>query len=126
MSLVNSNCGFTTLEEVWLGDVYPHTYYDHLPAPVRDAFYTITDWTKEDLSKIEKKLQDLGVIVRRPEYLHIDNCIDQNGNLFKPVIAARDDTLVLGNKLWNLRSNFKINPWKKISRSLSRFWRKNT
>ena len=113
MSVVHSHCGFMKLEEVWLGDVYPHEFYDHLPSPVRDAFHTITDWTKQDLSKIEKKLQALGVIVRRPEYRNIDDCVDQNGNLFKPVVAARDDTLVLGNRLWNLRSKFKNNPWKK-------------
>lgn len=29
MSLVNSHCGFTPLEEDWLGDVYPYEFYDH-------------------------------------------------------------------------------------------------
>jgi hypothetical protein len=38
MSLINSNCGFTTLEEVWLGDVYPAHFYEHLEPAVRDAF----------------------------------------------------------------------------------------
>jgi hypothetical protein len=76
MSLVNSNCGFTKLEEVWLGDVYPASFYDHLPSAVRDAFYTITEWTKEDLAPIEHKLQELGVTVRRPEYLSIDDCLN--------------------------------------------------
>lgn len=113
MSLVNSHCGFTQLQEVWLGDVYPHHFYDHLPAPVRDAFYTITDWTKHDLSKIEKKLQELGVVVRRPVYESIDHCVNTNGNLVKPAIAARDDTLVLGNTLYYLRNQFTKNPWQK-------------
>lgn len=111
MSLVNSHCGFTKLEEVWLGDVYPASFYDHLPGAVKDAFYTITEWTKEDLLKIETKLVELGVTVSRPEYHSIDNCIDDNGNLLKPVIASRDDTLVLGNHMWQLRNQFKINPW---------------
>lgn len=113
MSLVNSNCGFTPLEEVWLGDVYPQHFYDHLPGPVRDAFYTITDWTKKDLSRIENKLQELGVVVRRPEYSNIDDCINDNGNLIKPAIAARDDTLVLGTTMYHLRNQFKKNPWQK-------------
>ena len=112
MSMVNSHCGFTKLEEVWLGDVYPHHFYDHLPGPVRDAFHTITNWTKEDLSKIEKKLQELGVVVRRPEYHSIDDCIDENGNLLKPVVAARDETLVLGDTMYHLRNHFKVNPWR--------------
>ena len=113
MSLVNSNCGFTKLEEVWLGDVYPASFYDHLPASVQDAFNTITEWTKADLTPIERKLQELGVVVRRPEYHSIDDCLDANDNLLKPVIAARDDTLVLGNNMYHLRNKFKKNPWQK-------------
>ena len=113
MSLVNSNCGFTKLEEVWLGDVYPAHFYDHLPAAVRDAFYTITEWTKEDLAPIERKLQELGVTVRRPEYLSIDDCLNKNDNLLKPAIASRDDTLVLGNHMYHLRNQFKRNPWQR-------------
>lgn len=112
MTMINSNCGFTKLEEVWLGDVYPRHFYDHLPSAVRDAFHTITEWTKEDLGKIEKKLIELGVTVRRPEYLNIDHCIDNNDNLLKPVVAARDDTLVLGNTMYQLRNHFKVNPWR--------------
>jgi hypothetical protein len=113
MSLINSNCGFTTLEEVWLGDVYPAHFYEHLDPAVRDAFQTITQWTKEDLSKIERKLQELGVVVCRPEYHSIDHCINENGNLLKPVIAARDDTLVLGNTMYQLRNQFAVNPWQR-------------
>ena len=113
MSLVNSNCGFTKLEEVWLGDVYPVSFYDHLPSAVQDAFNIITEWTKADLAPIERKLQELGVVVRRPEYHSIDDCFDTNDNLLKPVIAARDDTLILGNDMYHLRNKFKKNPWQK-------------
>jgi hypothetical protein len=113
MGLINSHCGFAPLEEVWLGDVYPASFYDHLPLAVRDAFYTITDWTKSDLAKIEKKLVELGVTVRRPEYCNIDDCLDSNNNLIKPAIAARDDTLVLGSTMYHLRNQFKHNPWQK-------------
>lgn len=113
MSLVNSHCGFTPLQEVWLGDTYPASFYDHLPSAVRDAFYQITEWTQQDLARIEKKLVELGVTVRRPEYRSIDDCVDSNGNLLKPVVAARDDTLVLGNRIINLRNNFKTDPWKR-------------
>ena len=113
MSSVNSWCGFYgNLEEVWLGDCYPSEFYDHLPSAVRDAFYTITEWTKQDLNKIERKLTELGVQVRRPQYTSIDHCLDANDNLYKPVVAARDDTFVLGNSLYNLRNHFSVNPWK--------------
>lgn len=113
MSLVNSHCGFTPLEEVWLGDVYPLSFYDHLAGPVRDAFHSITEWTKQDLGKIEKKLIELGVTVRRPEYLSIDDCLNENDNLIKPAIASRDDTLILGSTMYHLRNKFKRNPWQK-------------
>lgn len=113
MSLVNSHCGFTKLEEVWLGDAYPVEFYDHLPNAIQDAFHTITEWTKEDLSKIEKKLVELGVTVRRPEYHSIDDCLDSNDNLLKPAVASRDDTLVLGHTMYHLRNHFKVNPWKR-------------
>lgn len=113
MSLINSNNGWDPLEEVWLGDVYPQSFYDHLSSPVKDAFYTITEWTKEDLSKIEKKLVELGVVVRRPEYNNIDDCLDDSDNLLKPAVAARDDTLILGNTMYHLRNHFKVNPWQK-------------
>ena len=111
MSLVNSYCGFTPLEEVWLGDVYPEHFYNHLPAPTRDAFHTITAWTKQDLTKIHNKLTELGVTVRRPEYHSIDDCLNANDNLLKPVVAARDDTLVLGSTMYHLRNQFRRNPW---------------
>ena len=111
MSLINSHCGFTKLEEVWLGDVYPASFYDHLQPAVRDAFQTITHWTQEDLAPIEKKLKELGVTVQRPQYRSIDDCLDENDNLLKPVIASRDDTLVLGNNMYHLRNKFKYNPW---------------
>jgi len=87
-------------------------FYDHLSGAVRDAFYTITEWTQQDLTRIERKLQELGVTVRRPRYQHIDHCLDSNDNLLKPAIAARDDTLVLGHRLWQLRNQFGVNPWR--------------
>jgi hypothetical protein len=109
--LINSHNGFDPLEEVWLGGTYPAEFYEHLDGPVRDAFQTITEWTNEDLSKIHKALEEHGITVRRPEYGSIDDCIDSNGNLYKPVVAPRDETIVIGNTMYHLRSNFKKNPW---------------
>lgn len=112
MSLVNSWCGFHgTLEEVWLGDCYPTYFYDHLDSQVRDAFYQITEWTKEDVGKIEKALLSRGITVRRPQLDNIDYFLDSNDRLLKPPIAPRDDTLVLGDRLWQLRSHYRVDPW---------------
>jgi hypothetical protein len=112
MSLVNSWCGFHgALEEVWLGDCYPSNFYEHLAPEVRDNFQQITEWTKKDIGKIEKALISHGVTVRRPKLDNIDNFVDDTGRLLKPPVAPRDDTLVLGNRLWQLRNHYKVDPW---------------
>jgi hypothetical protein len=111
MSKILSNTGFQPLKEVWLGDCYPAKFYDHLPSTIKEAFYQITEWTKEDLYHIEKTLKDFGVIVRRPKF---DDSIDtyiQNDILLKPPITPRDDNLVLGDTLYHLRNRYKKNPW---------------
>ena len=96
---VHSNDGFTQLEEVWLGDVYPHEFYDHLAPEVRDVFYRITDMTKEDLAIIENRLRELGVTVRRPVYGSIEHHIHRDGSLNKPEIMPRDHYVVVGTDL---------------------------
>ena len=74
--IINSSNSWSPLKEVWLGDVYPADWYDHLPTQVRDAFRTITEITKEDLDAIQTKIESFGVHVRRPTYDNIDSFID--------------------------------------------------
>lgn len=95
---VNSHNSWSDLEEVWLGDVYPISWYDHLGPEIKDPFQAITEITKQDLATIEKQLIDLGIIVRRPVYDNIDNFISA-GHLVKPQICPRDHFLVNGNNL---------------------------
>ena len=71
--MINSNFGFTPLKEVWLGDCYPESYYDHLPDEIADPFRQITQWTKEDTGKLQRFLEDRGIVVRRPVFDSIDN-----------------------------------------------------
>ena len=103
--LVNSYTNWGKLKEVWLGDVYPSHFYDHLESQVRDVFYELTDRTKQDLSIIERKLTELGVDVVRPVYKHLDDFILSDyhptmpGQLARPQICPRDHFLVYGNKL---------------------------
>jgi hypothetical protein len=47
--MINSNFGFTPLKEVWLGNCYPTSYYDHLTNEIAVPFRQITEWTREDL-----------------------------------------------------------------------------
>lgn len=101
--LVNSYTNWGRLKEVWLGDVYPSHFYDHLESQVRDVFYELTERTKQDLSAIEHKLTELGVDVVRPVYERIDHYIlpsqhpTMPGHLDRPQICPRDHFLVYGN-----------------------------
>ena len=78
--IINSSNSWSLLKEVWLGDVYPSDWYDHLPTQVRDAFRTITEITKEDLDIIQTTIESFGVHVRRPTYDNIDSFIDAHKN----------------------------------------------
>jgi hypothetical protein len=98
LPIINSHDSWSPLEEVWLGDVYPAAWYDHLEPEVRDVFYRLTEITKADLTDIERVLQNFGVMVQRPKYACIDDFV-QDGNLVKPQICPRDRYLVVGNQL---------------------------
>ena len=103
MPLVNSHTNWDKLEEVWLGDVYPASWYDYLDSEIRDIFYQITEITKQDLQTIENKLKSFGVTVRRPRYDQQDRFMSGD-HLIKPRIMPRDDFSVIGNELrinWN-------------------------
>jgi hypothetical protein len=98
--MIESYSGFQPLKEVWLGDVYPAAWYDNFDSKTQDFFCQITEFTKSDLSKIEKKLIELGVVVRRPEFDKKDHFLDEYGNLCKPPITPRDWAMTLGNSLY--------------------------
>ena len=105
MTVINSHNGWSQLEETWLGDVYPASWYDHLEPAVRDVFQQITEITKQDLAVIQAKLEQFGVVVRRPEYNSIDNFVDAKGALKKPEICPRDTFLTQGTTLLTPRGN---------------------
>ena len=90
------------LEEIWLGDVWPSHFYDDLKPDIRDAFYQLTEWTKEDLKVIENKFKEFGVSVLRPTVdTAKENFLEEKtGKLLKPPICPRDDNAVIGNSLY--------------------------
>lgn len=103
LPLINSHDSWSPLQEVWLGDVYPAVWYDHLESGVRDIFYKLTEITQQDLSTIETCLTGLGITVRRPRYHRIENHL-VDGHLVKPDICPRDEYVVIGNQL--------LTPWR--------------
>jgi hypothetical protein len=102
---INSFTNWGRLEEVWLGDCYPAHFYDNLESEVRDIFYEITQKTQEDLAIIQRKLEEFGVQVRRPQYDCIENFLMPSGQLRKPMICPRDHFLVFGNTLYGAESD---------------------
>jgi hypothetical protein len=113
LPVINSHTNWGQLEEVWLGDVYPVSWYDHLLSEVRDCFYEITEKTQQDLGVIQRKLEELGVHVVRPEYHNIEQFVDPRGYLRKPEITPRDHYLVYQNKLLGYALGWtSLSPWK--------------
>jgi hypothetical protein len=111
LNRVNSFSGFQPLREVWLGDCYPAEFYNHLPADVQDAFALITEWTKQDLTKIETTLASLGVKVQRPQFTRNVGDYIVDDILMKPPICPRDTDMAFGNTFYHLRMNYQHNPW---------------
>ena len=125
--LINSHNNWGKLEEVWLGDVYPASWYDHLKSEVRDCFQEITERTQHDLQVIENKLNEFNVIVRRPRYDHIDDYISdksqfgvklrmpRSGQLIKPEITPRDYYITINNTLFAAKPwPREVSPWQHI------------
>jgi hypothetical protein len=98
--MITSHTGFQPLKEVWLGDCYPTEWYSDFDNKAQDIFGTITEITKQDLKLFEKKLQELGIIVRRPVFDDRSNYLDEFGNLCKPPITPRDWAMTLGDTLY--------------------------
>lgn len=104
--LIHNN--WDPLEEIWLGDVWPSHFYDDVSdSRVRDSFYQITEWTKQDLKRVENKLKEFNVLVRRPKTdgsrdLYLDTNLNHisYGKLLKPPITPRDNNAVIGNRLY--------------------------
>jgi hypothetical protein len=109
--MINSNFGFTPLKEVWLGDCYPTTYYDHLPNEIADPFRQITEWTKEDTGRLQKFLESQGITVRRPVFESIDDYLNDHDQLQRPPVTPRDHYLTLDNTLYSLHNKLKKDPW---------------
>lgn len=109
--MINSNFGFTPLKEVWIGDCYPESFYDHLPNEIADPFRQITEWTKEDTGRLQKFLESRGIIVRRPVFESIEDYLTGTDDLVKPPVTPRDHYMVLDKTLYSLHNRMPKDPW---------------
>lgn len=114
MKIIESFTGFQPLEEVWIGGVYPTSFYKHLPNQVEDAYCYITEITNETFGQLYKKLVELNVTTHRP---FIDDNIDLYLNtkeqLIKPPVCPRDWVIALGNSLYVKKQGYKKEPFQK-------------
>jgi hypothetical protein len=108
---INSHDSWSSLQEVWLGDVYPDQWYEHLDAPVRDVFQQLTEITQHDLTVIQRTIESFGITVRRPVYECIDDYV-VNDVLIKPQICPRDQFVTIGNTLWYHADHAR--PWASV------------
>lgn len=113
LPVIHSHDSWSPLQETWLGDVYPISWYEHLEPAVRDVFQELTEITQQDLNKIQQQLEGMGITVQRPCYHDIDDFLDQQEQLIKPAICPRDNHVVIGNILY--RSNVGVgDPWQDV------------
>lgn len=99
--MISSHTGFQPLQEVWLGDCYPDSFYDHLDPQLRDFCCMISEITRHDLQQIQTTIEQFGVRVCRPDFsAGVDAYLDDRDNLIKPPITPRDWAMALGNALY--------------------------
>lgn len=112
MKIIESFTGFQALEEVWIGGVYPASFYKHLPNEVEDTFCHITELTQKSFDNLKKKLQQLNVKVHTPLFENsVDLYMDEFDNLIKPPVAPRDWVIALGNELLITPQGYKKEPY---------------
>lgn len=107
MSRILGYNGWDPLREVWLGDIWPESFYSILPNELEDTFCKLTEYTKRDLAIIQKTFENLGVSVKRPVIennvnLYLDKF---TGSLIKPPITPRDYCGVIGDRLFFMDNN---------------------
>jgi hypothetical protein len=115
MKIVESFTGFQPLEEVWIGGTYPTNFYNDLPSQVQDTFGKISEQTEKGFDALEKKLKELGVVVRKPVFTQDkENYKDDFGNLIKPPVCPRDWAITVGNQLWIIPQGYKVEPYQHV------------
>ena len=101
--MINSYTSWQPLEEVIVGRAYSPDYFDFIDnAQVRNQLQQILFETEEDLSNLQRTIEQFGARVRRPDLLDKDLFQKtQTTNLGPPLppLTPRDWQITLGNKL---------------------------
>ena len=102
-SPINSFTSWQPLEEVIVGRAYTPDYFDFIEnAQVRNQLQQILAETEEDLTNLQKTIEQSGAIVRRPDLPDKDSFIwhqTEGGGAPLPPLTPRDWQITLGDKL---------------------------
>ena len=103
MNTINSYTSWQPLEEVIVGRAYTPDYFDFIEnVQVRNQLQQILVETEEDLSALQKTIEQFGARVRRPDLPNKNNFIREqiNGSGAPlPPLTPRDWQITLGDKL---------------------------
>lgn len=103
MRKVNSYTSWQPLEEVIVGRAYPPDYFDFVDdALVRTQLQQILAETEEDLTNLQKTIEQYGATVLRPDLPNKDNFVwfqTEGGGAPLPPLTPRDWQISLGDKL---------------------------
>lgn len=102
-NLVNSYTSWQPLEEVIVGRAYTPDYFDFIDNPqVRNQLQQILSETEEDLTNLERTIEQYGAKVLRPELPDRDQFVwfqTEGGGAPLPPLTPRDWQITLGDKL---------------------------
>jgi hypothetical protein len=103
MNTINSYTSWQPLEEVIVGRAYTPDYFDFIEnAQVRNQLQQILAETEEDLTNLQKTIEQFGARVRRPDLPDRD-WFQQNqvsgAGVALPPLTPRDWQITLGDKL---------------------------
>lgn len=107
----NSWNSWDTLKQCMVGNVYPEGFFEsYHDSRVADSLSKINEDTREDITGLKNILESAGVdVIQTPSEVkfHEGKVVKDvvefmeatNGRIVKPLIAPRDDFIVLGDKL---------------------------
>ena len=103
MNIINSYTSWQPLEEVIVGRAYTPDYFDFIEnAQVRNQLQQILAETEEDLTGLQKTIEQFGACVRRPNLPNKDSFVwhqTEGDGAPLPPLTPRDWQITLGNQL---------------------------
>jgi len=130
--MINSYTSWQPLEEVIVGSAYPADYFDFIEDPqVRAQLQQILNETEEDLTKLQRTIEQYGARVHRPDVIPKESFLSQikdGVTVPMPPLTPRDWQITLGQKLLRINLTPELDsiceqfPEDQIITAHNRFW----